>query len=87
MKLELTNELLIKHPNLTRSEMRLILRTIWNTKSSKLKRGYIVDFTIPHFGRIKSHGNKKKKTYHAADRKAKRKTYSKKLMEKEKLLF
>lgn len=87
MQLEISNELLKKHPYLTKNEIRTIIKTVWNHKSTKLKSGHIIDFTIPHFGRIKSHGNKKKKKYLALDRRHKRRQYVKKLMSKEKLLF
>ncbi len=65
----------------------MLLRPIWNTKSNKLKRGHIVNFTIPHLGRCKSHGNKKKKDYKAKDARIKRKLYQEKQLTREKLLF
>lgn len=87
MQLEISDKLLKKHPYLTKNEIRTIIKTIWNHKSIKLKSGHVVNFTMPHFGNIKSHGNKKKKKYLALDRRHKRKQYLKKSMTKEKLLF
>jgi len=87
MQLEISEALLKKHPYLPKREIRMIIKAVWNHKSVKLKSGHIVNFTIPYFGKIKSHGNKKKNKYLALDRRHKRRQYLKKSMSKEKLLF
>lgn len=87
MQIELSKALLEKYPNLKRSEMRLLLREVLNRKSRKLKKSDLVDFSIPYIGRIRSHGNRKKKSYLKKDRKIKKRVYREKMMSKENLLF
>lgn len=87
MQLYIPDTLLQLHPNLSKNQIRAIVKTIWNYKSAKLKTGHVIDFKIVHFGRIKSHGNKKKKKYLSTDRRKKKRKYNRLLMTKEKLLF
>jgi len=87
MQLFISEAMLKSHPGRSKNELRAIVKVIWNCKSAKLKTGRIIDFTIPHFGRIKSHGNKKKKKYRVHDKKKKRKQRLLKSMTKENLLF
>lgn len=87
MQLTISEAMLKAHPKLTKNEIRAIVKVIWNCKSAKLKTGRVVDFTIPHFGRCKSHGNKKKNKYRIQDKKKKRKQRFLKSLEKNVLLF
>lgn len=90
MLLRIPEKLLQLHPDLTKNEIRIIIRTILNSKSAKLKSSHIVDFTMPLIGRFKTHGLKKvkrRKADQARDRKKKRIKYNKLLMTKEKLLW
>jgi hypothetical protein len=87
MQLHISDQLLNKYPHLSKGELRAIIKVIWNYKSAKLKTSHTADFTIPHFGRIKSHGNKKKRKYRLYDKKKKRRRRLEKSMTKEKLLF
>jgi len=87
MQLTISEAMIKAHPKLSKNEIRAIVKVIWNCKSSKLKTGRVVDFTIPHFGRVKSHGNKKKNKYRIHDKKKKRKQRFMKSLEKNNLLF
>ncbi len=87
MQLHLSDTLMAKYPMYSKNEVRSVLKPILNYKSAKLKTAHIVNFTIPHLGRCKSHGNKKKNKYLLLDKKKKRKKYLEKSMSKEKLLF
>lgn len=78
------------NPDLSYKEIQTIIRTVINHKTSKLKASHIVNFYIPHIGRVKSHGNKKVRRYRpylAKDKKKKKKVYQKLLLTKEKLLW
>ena len=90
MRQKFNTKLLELHPDLTRNEIRAIVKVILNSRANKLRQAYIVDFKIPYLGQFKSHGNKmvrrKTKTL-AADRKRKRPLQRKKQLTKEKLLF
>ena len=87
MQLQIPDTLLKKYPNLSKNELRSIIAMVLRYKSYKLKTSILVDFKVPHLGRIKTHGNKKNKKYLIADRKKKKKNYDQMLLTKEKLLF
>jgi hypothetical protein len=77
-------------PGWTKAQIRAVIRIILNHKTSKLKSSHIVNFTIPHLGKVKSHGNKKVKRYKPtliADKKKKKQAYRKKLLSKNYLLW
>lgn len=89
-RLKIPSELLIANPNLTLREIRAIIMIILNQKANILRQSNIVDFKIPGIGRIKSHGNKKKKGISKAmakDRRRKRIIKRKKELEINNLLF
>jgi len=89
-RLKIPPELLISNPNLTIREIRAIIMVILNQRANILRQSNIVDFKIPGIGRIKSHGNKKKKGVPQAmakDRRRKKLLKRKKELEINNLLF
>jgi hypothetical protein len=83
-------QLLDKHPDLTKKEIRAIAKIILNSRANKLRMAYIVDFRVPFLGRFRSHGNKtvrRKTKALAADRKRKKELTIKKQNTKEYLLW
>jgi hypothetical protein len=89
-RLKIPPELLVLNPNLNIREIRAIIMVILNQKSNILRQSNIVDFKIPGIGRIKSHGNKKKKGIEqllAKDRRRKRLLKRQKELEVNNLLF
>lgn len=89
-RLKIPSEMLIKFPQLTIREIRAIVMVILSQKSQILRQSNIVDFKLPGIGRIKSHGNKKRrrnKQIMAKDRKRKRILKNKKDLEPHNLLF
>ena len=89
-QLHISDKVMALNPEFTKKELRSIIRIVLNHKTSKLKSSHIVNFVIPHLGRIKSHGNKKVKRYRrylVKDRRKKKKKYNESLFTKEKLLW
>lgn len=83
-------ELLKRHPDLAKNEIKAIARIFINSKNNRLRNAYIVDFIIPNLGRFKSHGNKvvrRKKKIMLKDKMRKRVAHRKKTLTKEYLLF
>lgn len=88
-RLPIPKELLTLNPNLSLNEIRAVIKIILHSKSNILRQSSVVDFKIPSIGRIKSHGNKKRKNKHllAKDRKRKREQKRKQDLTINKLLF
>ena len=89
-RLQIPTKLLLLNPDLNEKELRCIIRVILNSKSMKLRTSHILNFTVPHLGRFKTHGGKKVKRYKkdlVKDRKKKKNKYDKLLMTKERLLW
>lgn len=83
-------ELLDKHPDLTKNEIKAIARLVLSSRANRVSRAYIVDFKIPNLGRFKSHGNKsvrRKKGVLRADKKRKRELQRRKELTKDYLLW
>jgi hypothetical protein len=89
-RLKIPPELLILNPTLSLKEIRAIIMVILGQKSQILRQSNVVDFKLPKIGRIKSHGNKKKKGIKqvlAKDRKRKKILQKQKELEINNLLF
>jgi hypothetical protein len=89
-RLKIPPELLILNPTLTLREIRAIIMVILSQKSQILRQSNVVDFKIPGIGRIKSHGNRKKKGISkrmAKDRRRKKLQKREKDLQPHKLLF
>ena len=72
------------------SELRTIIKTVLNSRRSKLIKAHVFSITLPHMGVIKSHGLKKRKGYSklkTRDRKRKIRQQREQELTKENLLF
>lgn len=89
-RLKIPTQLLILNPTLNLREIRTIIMVILHQRSNILRQSNVVDFKMPGIGRIKSHGNRKKKGIKQAmakDRKRKRALQRQKELEINNLLF
>lgn len=88
--LKLRKELLDKHPDLTKKDIKLIATVILGVRADKIRRGYILDFFVPSIGQFRTYRTKKVKRYNknkVKDRKRKREQQFKKEMSKVYLLY
>ena len=86
----LPQELLDRHPDLTEKDIKLIKRMVLDSYSRRVRQANIIDITIAHLGRWKTHGNRVKKYAKKTrknDVKRKREEQKKKLMTVKSLLF
>ena len=90
MRRKIPQELLDRHPDLTRREIIALSTLFLSSRNKRVRQGYILDFKIPYLGRFKSHGNKKTRRMKGtikADRKRKRELAIIKQFKKENLLW
>jgi len=83
-------KLLDKHPDLTKKEIKIIANMILASRADKIRRAYIVRFTVTYLGTFRSHLAKKVRRYNKnkiSDKKRKRVLQKEKLMSKDKLLW
>jgi hypothetical protein len=87
---EINEALLKKFPSKSRKELRFIIQGVVKIINRKLRRAYIVKFTVPKLGTFKTHGGRIKKNtgnIRKADRINKRKIALKKEFEKDNVLW
>lgn len=91
MKLrDIPQKLSNKHPDLTKKEIKMIVSMILSSRADKIRRGYILDFTVTYLGRFRTHKSKKVKRYNKnkiKDKKRKRIAALKKEFEVKNLLW
>jgi len=56
-------KLLDLHPDLTKKEIKMIASMILASRADKIRRAYILDFTVMCLGRFRTHRAKKVKRY------------------------
>ncbi len=62
-QLKLSQKLLDRHPDLTKLEIGIIVKMILASRADKIRRAYILKFTVMFLGQFRSHGSKKVKRY------------------------
>lgn len=83
-------ELLDKHPQFTRDEIRSMLNVVWKSIHNIMRQSDVFEIRIKGIGTVKSHGNKKLKyikKIKKRDVKRKREKYRKDSFRDDKLLF
>lgn len=83
-------KLLDKHPDLTKKEIKTIANMILASRADKIRRAYILSFSVTFLGRFRTRLSKKVRRYNKnkkKDRNRKRELQQEKLMTKESLLF
>jgi len=79
LKMIIPQKLLDKHPDLTKKEIRMIASMILASRADKIRRAYILNFTVLGLGNFRSHASKKVRRYNKnkiKDRKRKRELQS-----------
>lgn len=89
-KLVLPQKLLDKHPDLTKKEIKTISNMILASRADKIRRAYILSFSVTYLGRFRTRMSKKVRRYNKnkkKDRDRKRELQLKKSMKKENILW
>ncbi len=87
---EITDYMLRMFPGKSRKQLRFIIHGIIRPINRKMRRAYILDFTVPKLGRFKTHGTRvkgNKRNRIKSDRLTKRRMAKVKALKKENVLF
>lgn len=60
-RLKIPQQLLLLHPNLSKKELRSVIRVILAAKKNKLSKSQVFKIVVPNIGTFRSHSLRKKK--------------------------
>jgi len=89
-RLKIPQQLLLLHPNLSKKELRSVIRAILAAKKNKLSKSQVFKIVVPNIGTFRSHSLRKKKGTNKSrtrDRKKKIKKQRIKELDPNNLLF